>query len=251
MSSLSRRRLLRILLGTPLVAIVGCGGDSETFPSLVPPPDLVLEGDETQLANLVKQQLPRLKQLAQNPGTSLRIGIPNGRGMEVLAFSLVDNGAKNYRHLRVVRESTGEAVNLLWGMKGLLPSIRVADDKGNTISRNGRLLEIGFSDVSKSKGRQALDWIAIGVKVAAVAFALWLGAQIGRAILGAQSLSWLSTRWCWACLSPALAVISPAIEWVLRNITLQDVENFFGQLVNDIIRLFTEISQMLTQWLGS
>jgi hypothetical protein len=32
---------------------------------------------------------------------------------------------------------------------------------------------------------------------------------------------------------------------------LQDVENFFGQLVNDIIRLFTEISQMLAQWLGS
>jgi hypothetical protein len=49
----------------------------------------------------------------------------------------------------------------------------------------------------------------------------------------------------------SLAVIFPAIEWVLRNITLQDVENFFGQLVNDIIRLFTEISQMLAQWLGS
>jgi hypothetical protein len=250
MSSLSRRRLLRILLGTPLVAIVGCGGDSETFPSLVPPPDLVLEGDETQLANLVKQQLPRLKQLAQNPGTSLRIGIPNGRGMEVLAFSLVDNGAKNYRHLRVVRESTGEAVNLLWGMKGLLPSIRVADDKGNTISRNGRLLEIGFSDVSKSKGRQALDWIAIGVKVAAVAFALWLGAQIGRAILGAIAFLAFNAM-VLGLLVAGFAVISPAIEWVLRNITLQDVENFFGQLVNDIIRLFTEISQMLTQWLGS
>jgi hypothetical protein len=115
MSSLSRRRFLRILLGTPLVAIVGCGGDSETFPSLVLPPDLVLEGDETQLANLVKQQLPRLKQLAQNPGTSLRIGIPNGRGMEVLAFSFVDKGAANYRHLRVVRESTGEAVNFALG----------------------------------------------------------------------------------------------------------------------------------------
>jgi len=248
MSSLSRRSLLKVLLGSPLVAIVGCGGDSGTFPSLVPPPDLVLGGEEARLADLVKQQLPRLKQLAQNPITSLRIGIPNGRGIEVLAFSFADKGAENYRHLRVVRESTGEAVNLLWGMKGLLPSIRLADDKGNTISRNGRLLEIGFSDVSKPKGRQALDWIAIGVKVAAVAFALWLGAQIGRAVLGAIAFLAFNAM-VLGLLIAGLAVISPAIEWVLRNITLQDIEGFFAQLVSDIIRLFTEISQMLDQWL--
>ena len=250
MSSLSRRRLLKVLLGSPLVAIVGCGGDGETLSPLVPPPDLVLEGDEAQLANLVRQQFSRLKQLAQNPGTSFRIGIPNGRGIEVLAFSFVDKGAANYRHLRVVRESTGEAVNLLWGMKGLLPSIRLADDRGNTIcSRNGRLLEIGFSEVSGAKGRQALDWIAIGVKVAAIAFALWLGAQIGRAVLGAIAFLAFNAM-VLGLLIAGFAVISPAIEWVLRNITLQDIEGFFVQLVNDIIRLFTEISQMLDQWLG-
>ena len=250
MSSLSRRRLLKVLLGSPLVAIVGCGGDGETLsPLVVPPPDLVLEGDEAQLANLVRQQFPRLEQLAQNPGTSFRIGIPNGRGMEVLAFSFVDRGAANYRHLRVVRGSTGEAVNLLWGMKGLLPSIRLADDRGNTIrSRDGRLLEIGFSEVSGAKGRQALDWIAIGVKVAAIAFVLWLGAQIGRAVLGAIAFLAFNAM-VLGLLVAGIAVISPAIDWVLRNITLQDIKGFFAQLVNDIIRLFTEISQMLDQWL--
>jgi hypothetical protein len=173
--------------------------------------------------------------------------------MEVLAFSFVDKGAANYRHLRVVRGSTGEAVNLLWGMKGLLPSIRLADDRGNTIrSRDGRLLEIGFSEVSGAKGRQALDWIAIGVKVAAIAFALWLGAQIGRAALGAIAFLAFNAM-VLGLLVAGIAVISPAIEpaidWVLRNITLQDIKGFFAQLVNNIIRLFTEISQMLDQWL--
>ncbi len=250
MSSLSRRRLLKVLLGSPLVTIVGCGSNGGTSPILVPPPDLVLEGDEARLANLVRQQFPRLRQLAENPGTSLRIGIPNGRGMEVLAFSFFDKGAANYRHLRVVRESTGEAVNLLWGMKGLLPSIRLADDRGNTIrSRNGQLLEIGFSEVRGAKGRQALDWIAIGIKVAAVAFALWLGAQIGRAVLGAIAFLAFNAM-VLGLLVAGFAVISPAIEWVLRNITWQDIEGFFAQLVSDIIRLFTEISQMLAEWLS-
>jgi len=94
-----------------------------------------------------------------------------------------------------------------------------------------------------------LDWIATGVKVAAVAFALWLGAQIGRAVLGAIAFLAFNAM-VLGLLIAGLAVISPAIEWVLRSITLQDVENFFGQLVDDIIYFFTEISQMLAKWLG-
>jgi hypothetical protein len=41
----------------------------------------------------------------------------------------------------------------------------------------------------------------------------------------------------------------PAIDWLLRNITLGDVERFFQQLVNDIIRLFQEIAQLLASFL--
>lgn len=70
-------------------------------------------------------------------------------------------------------------MNLLWVWKGLLPSIKFTDDKGNTLrARNGQILEIGFVDVDGSRRRQALGWIATGVKVAAVAFAIWLNAGI-------------------------------------------------------------------------
>jgi len=48
-------------------------------------------------------------------------------------------------------------------------------------------------------------------------------------------------------LTAALGATLPAIKWVLQNITLEDVERFFSQLVNEIIRLFSEISSMLSQ----
>lgn len=247
MKSLKRRKFLGLLLGSPIVIASGCedGGGSQFFQT--PKPDLVLEGDENQLASIVRNQYSRLFDLAKNPGTTLRIGISNGRGLEVLAFSFADSGAANYRHLRVVRESTGEAVNLLWNWKGLLPSIMFTDDRGNILrAKNGQVLEIGFADVGGSKGRQALKWIETGVKVAAIAFAIWLGAGIARAVLGAIGFLAFNAMLL-GLLTAALGATLPAIKWVLQNITLEDVERFFSQLVNEIIRLFSEISSMLSQ----
>lgn len=250
MKPLSRRQLLKTLVVSPIALLAGCGGSNGSTPDFsLPKPDLMLEGDESRLASLVRNQLSRLYYLAQNPGSILRIGISNGRSMEVLTFSFSDGGAANYRHLRIIRESTGEVVNLLWGWKGFLPSIKFTDDRGNILrTKNGQLLEIGFSDVRSPVGRQALDLIATGVKVAAIAFAIWLGAGIARGVLGAIGFLAFNAM-VLGLLAAGLGVISPAIEWVLNNITLEDVELFFGQLVNDIIRLFGEISQMLERWL--
>lgn len=248
MKPLKRRKLLSVLLSIPLVSALGCGGGDGNEPLQEPPPDLVLDGDDAKLASLVRSQFSRLYDLARNPGTTLRVGIPTGRGMEVLAFSFSDTGAANYRHLLIVRESTGEVVNLVWGWKGFLPSILLTDDRGNPIrGLSGQPIEVGFSDVREKSSRQAADWIATGVKVAAVAFALWLGAQIGRAILSALAFLAFNAMLIGLFVA-AIATVSPAIEWLLRNISLQDVENFFGQLVSDIIRLFTEISQTLEHW---
>ncbi len=249
MKVLTRRKLLGLLLGTPIAVASGCGDGGGSQFSQTPPPDLILDGDETRLASIVRAQFSRLYSLANSPGTTLRIGIPNGRGIEVLAFSFRDGGAANYRHLRVVRESTGEVVNLLWGWKGFLPSVKFTDDRGNTLrAKNGQVLEIGFADVRGSKGRQALDLIATGVKVAAIAFAIWLGAGIARGVLSAIGFLAFNAM-VLGLLAAGIGVISPAIEWVLRNITLEDVERFFSQFVNDIVRLFSEISLMLAQWL--
>jgi hypothetical protein len=123
----------------------------------------------------------------------------------------------------------------------------MVDDTGRLITRNGRAIEVGFVDV-RGRGRQALDWIATGVKVAAIAFAIWLGAGIGRAILGAIGFLAFNAM-VLGLLVAAIGVFLPAIDWLLRNITLGDVERFFQQLVNDIIRLFQEIAQLLASFL--
>ncbi|MCS7265978.1 MAG: hypothetical protein NZ805_14240 [Armatimonadetes bacterium] len=142
------------------------------------------------------------------------------RSREVLAFTFRDSSAvnyrhlsaANYRHLQIVRKSTGEAVNLLWGWKGLLPSIKFTDDRVNTLrARNGQILEIGFVDIDGSRGRQALDWIETGVKVAAVAFAIWLGAGIARDTLSAIGFLAFNAM-VLGLLVAALGVISPVIR---------------------------------------
>lgn len=197
----------------------------------------------------MRGQFDRLRSLASNPGTNFRVGIQTGRSVEVLSLSIQKGGPADYPHLRIVRESTGEVVHMLWGWRGLLPTIKMTDGQGNLIrGYNGEWIEVGFGDVKGAKGRQGLDWIAIGVKVAAVAFALWLGASVGKAILSAVAFLALNAM-VLGLLVAAFAVVAPAIDWLLKNITLEDVENFFSQLVNDIIRVFTEISQMLDKWL--
>ncbi len=244
MACWTRRRFVGFVASSLFAPLVGCsdGGVSVNLQDAIRP-DLVLTGSDEELASLVRAQFSRLKALAENPGTTLRVGVPVGGRTEVLAFSFRDDGAANYRHLRVVRESTGEAVNLVWGWKGLLPSVQMVDDVGRPITRNGRTIEVGFADV-RVRGRQALDWIATGVKVAAIAFALWLGAGIGRAILGAIGFLAFNAM-VLGLLVAAIGVLSPAINWLRDNITLGDLERFFRQLVSDIIRLFQEIAQLL------
>lgn len=248
MRTTTRRNLVRLLLCSPFAFASSCGDSGRFFQ--VPSPVLVLEGDEAQLATIVRGQFPQLYELALNPGTTFRIGFASGRGFEVLTFSFSDSSVTNYRHLRVLRESTGEVVNLLWGQKGFLPSIKFTDDNGNTLqARNGQNLEIGFVDVGGLKGRQALDLIATGVKVAAIAFAIWLGAGVARSFLSAIGFLAFNAM-VLGLLAAGLGVTLPLVKWVVENVTVEDVKRFFGQLIDDIISLFSEISLILTQWLN-
>ncbi len=245
MVRLTRRQFFGFVTSSVLTPLLGCGGSGSIIANV--PPDIMLPDEETQLASLLQRQFDRLKSLAETPNTTLRIGVPVGRQQEVLAFSFRDDGVARYRHLRVVRESTGEAVNLLWGWKGLLPSVMMVDDAGQPVKRSGRAIEVGFVDLP-TQGRQALDLIAAGVKVAAIAFAIWLGVGVGRAVLSAIGFLAFNAM-VLGLLAAAIGVFLPAIKWVLDNITLDDVERFFRRLVDDIIGLLREIAGLLAEGL--
>jgi hypothetical protein len=114
--------------------------------------DITLNGDVGQAATIVRTQFNRLLELARGSAGPLRIAFPVGRNIEVLGLTIVSGGAARYRHVRVERETTGEAANLLWGREGLYPSIKLTDDNGRTIVKDGNALEFSFQ-LAQREGR--------------------------------------------------------------------------------------------------
>ncbi|MEW6610110.1 MAG: hypothetical protein AB1352_00560 [Patescibacteria group bacterium] len=208
--------------------IFGCGKKSPTEP--LSPPDIILEGDEEKLAKILQGQLEKLNSLVQNQSQTLQVGIGGG---EILAFS-VSNDNASYPHLKIVRESTGKAVHLLWGSKNLFPSIKFVEDSGE------QLVEIGLNEVSG--GDTPRDWLKTGIKVLALALVIWLGASIGKAILAA--IAFLAFN----AMVLALLVLAVAIlAWIADKFgwTTDDVYQFFKEAIEKLIEFLKEVADFL------
>ena len=208
--------------------IFDCGKKSPTEPS--PPPDIVLEGDDEQLARTVSGQLEILQTLVQNSSRILRVGIG---GSEVLAFSISQDNA-SYPHLKIVRETTGKAVHLLWGSKNLFPSIKLVDDNGE------QLVEVGLNEVSN--GNTSRDWLKIGIKVLALTLVVWLGASIGKAILAA--IAFLAFN----AMVLALLVLAVAVlAWIAEKFgwTIDDIYQFFKEAIEKLVEFLKEVIDFL------
>ncbi len=221
----------------------GCGGDGPTQP------DLVLTGTESD-AQTLADQFHRLEGLAKNPGNHYRVGFnPNSRAAEVLDFSIQPkNDFAVYPHLQVRRESTGETANLVFWRKDLSPGVRFVDNQGKTLVKNNRPIELSLADFSQNRSlpTTAADWIKLGVEVAAIAFAIWLGAKIAGWILAAIAFVAFNLM-VLAIVVAAVAVVAPLIEWLIKvtGLNWQNVKNFFDQLVSQIIQLFQGIANLL------
>ncbi|KKS18426.1 MAG: hypothetical protein UU76_C0022G0004 [Parcubacteria group bacterium GW2011_GWC1_41_7] len=241
--------------------MAGCGsaaeprvgsGDGDNPP---PPADTTISGTEQDMATRVKEAYTKIDALVkqEDPSKSYRMEIPVGSGRDetkdTLRFTCVRGGAASYRHLRVVRESNGDTANLVWGWEGLAPSLILADDQGNTITRNGNPIEVGFSDVSRAEkhtgNRAASDWIAIGVKVAALAFAVWLGASITKLAISAVAFVAFNA-FVLALLVAAAGVLAPVVNWIKAHISLDDVQSFFQQVVDEVVQLFRDVAAFLS-----
>jgi hypothetical protein len=198
-----------------------------------------------ELAQTIKSQYTKLQALAENAGRQLRIAFPFDGGQEVLRLTIVAGGAARYRHVRVERETTGEAANLLWGREGLYPSIKLTDDNGRTIVKDGKDLEFSFQ-LAQRKGRDPRSWLELGIKIAAIALLVWLGASILKPIVAAIAFIAFNAMVIGIAIA-GVALLVVVVRWILdvTGWTLEDVRAMFERSMAEILQVLTNVVQNL------
>ncbi len=257
---LTRRNFLKIAsLISLLPAVNSCS--NTLIPSIFneakkyqpkPKVDILIEGNSENIARTVKGKFQTLKAIAENPGKELKIGyeLPNGYG--ILKISFAKDNLAQYPHLKITNEKTGEVANILWGMAGIYPSIKFVDSNGNTIKKNGYELEFPLklkNLPSTNSTLSARDWLLIGLKVFAVALAIWLGLSISKLIISALSFLAFNALVI-GLLIVGLSIVIPLIKWILdvTGITIDDIISIFNQTVDLIISTLLNIVDYLTNY---
>ncbi|MCS7252523.1 MAG: hypothetical protein RMK18_03985 [Armatimonadota bacterium] len=230
----------------------GCGGSPGSLQGEHPfnmEPDIMLMGDEVEMAEQLQDSYGRLKEIADDPDRQLRIGFDDGGQMEILTMHFCEpkKGVANYRHLRVVKESTGEAVRLVWGWDGIKPAIQFVDDYGRLLTINGTKMDFKITDASGRLPSRSVDWLSLGVKWIAVGFAIWLGAQVARLIVSAIAFLAFNAMVIGA-LMMAVGIIVPILE--LTGWTFEDVKSFIGRMVEELVNVLREGAEFMSQMLA-
>lgn len=208
-------------------------------------PDIVLSGDEYQMASGIKPFYDRLYEMAKDSTKRVRMAFPIGSNEEVLEIAIVTGGAVPYRHTRIVRTSTGEVVNLLWGREGVHPSIKLTDDSGRTIIKDGRPLEFSFGLVRR-EGSGPRSWLELGVNIAAIALLVWLGASILKPIVAAIAFIAFNAMVIGIAIA-GVALFVALVRWILdvTGWSVTDVRAMFERSIEEIAQSLKEVTENL------
>ncbi len=256
---LDRRNFIRIITTISLLPLFkACKLDDLINPKPSPEKpkvDLMLEGSEEEIAWKVKNQYENIKSIYEQQGKEFKIGFEYGNGYGVLRLSFVKDDLASYPHLRIVNDLTGDRANILWGMDGIYPSIKFVDDSGETIVKNGYKLEfplkLAGSGKTTSSVNSARDWLMIGIKVFAVAFAIWLGLSISKFIISAIAFVAFNAMVI-GLIMIGLSVIIPLVKWILdvTGITLDDVISLFKEAFDLFVSTLRSIVDYLKNYFG-
>ncbi len=252
-NKLNRRRFiasLSIISGAPfLKSCESFISESEPHPTQ---PDINLEGSEEQIASVCKEQFSTIKYLYENPGVEKTIGYLDGRRMKLLRISFKKDALASYPHLRLVKNDSGEAANIIWGAEGLYPSIKFVDDRGKTITAGGRLMEFAIKSNAKIvNALTPLDWLILGMKIFAAALVIWIGASLVKYIAAAIAFIAFNAMVI-GLLLVGLSLLIPLIQWIL-SITGWDMDyisNIFSRTINQLTNLLLEIQAFIISNIG-
>ncbi len=253
MGQINRRKFIKIttlLSLSPFLSSIlnSCANSISSVSEKEPKPDLVLEGDEKTIAEKIKNQYQMLKSLYENPGKELTIAFPQGGRYNYLKISFSKDDLADYPHLKLVNWATGERANVLWGREGLNPTIKFVDNYGNVITKNGYRLEFQIKGSSTGKRtKSAVDWLILGIKVFALALAIWLGFTIAKYIVSAIAFVAFNAMVIGLILV-GLSVFIPLVKWILdlTGITIDDVISLFAMAVDLIVSTLINIVNYLS-----
>lgn len=263
-NKIHRRNFLKslgILSLTPFIqscenSVSGFWGDDETGtnrdrPS-PPKVDILLEGTEEQIAQTIQNKHNLIQDLYNNPGKELSIGFLQDRNYKILKLSFVRDDIVSYPHLRLVNTQTNEIANVIWGIDGIYPSIKFVDNFGNTIVKNGKLLEFVLNIPSEvNKTNSPSDWIIIGIKVFGIALLLWIGFSIVKYIAAALAFIAFNAMAIGLVLAGA-AIVIQVLKWILdrTGITMNEVVPFFQRSISSIVNLLIDVVNYIIGYFG-
>jgi hypothetical protein len=244
--------LLMAILGGAVLWLGGCGGSGrQTLQA-----DLALtSSDENALAAQLNRLYRPLSERARPMQDSrlkasqpFNIQIETDTGAEILSFQLVRNQAADYPHLRVVRPKTGEVANFRFGgsiTQGI--TLQMTDDEGRVLTKNGQRLEFSLFD-TRTRTRAPQDWIATGIKIAALAFFIWLGAVITRGVAAAVGFVAFNLI-ILGLLAAAAGVLLPILKWIIdtSGIDWESIKRFIEQTLDTLITLLRDVIDWLSR----
>jgi hypothetical protein len=245
--------LLMAILGGAVLWLGGCGGSSQ--PTLQANLALTSSDNENALASQLRRLYQPLSDRARpmqdsrlNASQPFNIQIETNTGSEILSFQLVRNQAADYPHLRVVRPKTGEVANFRFGgsiTQGI--TLQMTDDEGRVLTKNGQRLEFSLFD-TRTRTRAPQDWIATGIKIAALAFLIWLGAVITRGVAAAVGFVAFNLI-ILGLLAAAAGVTLPILLWIIdtSGINWESIKRFIEQTLDTLINLLRDVVEWLSR----
>lgn len=210
--------------------------------------DIMLEGTEEEIARAIQNKHPIIQELYNNPGKELTIGFIQERVYNILRLSFTRSNLVPYLHLRLVNTRTNETANVIWGSDGIYPTIKFVDNSGNTIVKNGKILEF---KLNINPATSPADWIIIGIKIFGMALILWVGFSLAKYIASALAFIAFNAMAIGLVLA-GVAFVIQIIQWILNRTGIQmgDIVGFFQSSISAIVVLLLNVMNYLVNYFG-
>ncbi len=241
---MKRSQFLLYLASIPFFGVLSACKESPIEPDPNKDPELTFSDNSESNALTIEKNSGKIRAVAEKD-KNLKINFRTKQNSNSFVYlrHLINQSA-DYRHI-VIEKENGETANLLWGWKGIKPSVRLADKSGKTIVLNGVELEFAISsgtETDNPTNQTANDFLILAMKVLGIAIAIWLGASVIKLVAAAIAfVAFNAMTFAFIAIAGSLAYL------ILKRIldymgwTYDDVVNFLIQSWNRILDLLHEL----------